>query len=59
MLIIKAEKKRIEYVIKEYRKKVESTRLQKQLRENRYYEKPSAKRRRVKDNAKRRNNYGK
>ena len=59
MLIIKAEKKRIEYVIKEYRKKVESTRLQKQLRENRYYEKPSAKRRRVKDNAKRRNSYGK
>lgn len=58
MLIIKAEKKRIEYVIKEYRKKVESTRLQKQLRENRYYEKPSAKRRRVKDNAKRRNSYG-
>ena len=59
MLIIKAEKKRIEYVIKEYRKKVESTRLQKQLMENRYYEKPSAKRRRVKDNSKRRNNYGK
>ena len=58
MLIIKAEKKKIEYVIKDYRKKVESTRLQKQLRENRYYEKPSAKRRRVRDNAKRRNSYG-
>ena len=58
MLIIKAEKKRIEYVIKEYRKKVESTHLQKQLKENRYYEKPSAKRRRMKDIAKRRNEYG-
>ena len=58
MLIIKVEKKRIEYVIKEYRKKVESTRLQKQLKENRYYEKPSAKRRRMKNSAKRRNTYG-
>ena len=58
MLIIKSEKKRIEYVIKEYRKKVENTRLQKQLKENRYYEKPSAKRRRMKDSAKRRNKYG-
>ena len=59
MLIIKTGKKRIEYVIKEYRKKVEKTGLQKQLRENRYYEKPSAKRRKTRESAKRRNNYDK
>lgn len=59
MLIIKSNKKRIEYVIKEYRKKVEKVGLIKQLRENKFYEKPSAKKRRVRESAKRRNSYGK
>ncbi len=55
MLIVK-NKKRIEYAIKEYRKKVKETKLVEKIREKRYYEKPSAKRRRIKQKAKRLNN---
>ena len=58
MLIIK-HKKRIEYTIKEYRQKVRDTKLHDKIREGRYYEKPSAKKRRAKQAAKRRNQYGK
>lgn len=58
MLIIK-NKKRIEYTIKEYKQKVRDVKLIDEIRDRRYYEKPSAKKRRIKQAAKRRNQYGK
>jgi small subunit ribosomal protein S21 len=58
MLIVK-NKKRIEYTIKEYKQKVRDVKLIDEIRDRRYYEKPSAKRRRIKQAAKRRNQYGK
>jgi len=58
MLIVK-NKKRIEYTIKEYKQKVHDVKLIDEIRDRRYYEKPSAKRRRIKQTAKRRNQYGK
>jgi ribosomal protein S21 len=56
MLIVK-NKKRIEYTLKEYRKKVKETKLIEKIRDKRYYEKPSSKRRNVKNKAKRRNEW--
>ena len=58
MLIVK-NKKRIEYTIKEYKQKVRDVKLIDEIRDSRYYEKPSAKKRRIKQAAKRRNQYGK
>jgi len=58
MLIVK-NKKRIEYTIKEYKQKVRDVKLIDEIRDRRYYEKPSAKKRRIKQAAKRRNQYGK
>ena len=58
MLIVK-NKKRIEYTIKEYKQKVRDVKLIDEIKDRRYYEKPSAKRRRIKQAAKRRNQYGK
>ncbi len=58
MLIVK-NKKRIEYTIKEYKQKVRDVKLIDEIRDRRYYEKPSSKRRRIKKAAKKRNQYGK
>ena len=58
MLIVK-NKKRIEYTIKEYKQKVRDVKLIDEITDRRYYEKPSAKKRRIKQAAKRRNQYGK
>ena len=59
MLIIKTKGKRIEYVLKDYRQKVSKCGIHRELRERMTYEKPSSKRRRMKQKAKRRNNYEK
>lgn len=59
MIIIKVDGKRIDYVLKDYRQKVAACGIHRELRERKSYEKPSSKRRRIKQKAKRRNNYGK
>ena len=56
MLIIKSKGRRIEYVLKEYRKKVERTKLMKECRSRKEFEKPSTKKRRIKNKAKYINN---
>ena len=57
MLIIRG--KKIEYMLKEYRKKVEKTKQIEEMRDRKYFEKPSEKRRKVKLKAKYLNTYGK
>jgi small subunit ribosomal protein S21 len=52
MLIIKSKGKKIEYVLKEYRKKVERTKLMRECRSRKEFEKPSTKKRRIKNKAK-------
>lgn len=57
MLIIKVGNKRIEQVLKEYRKKVEKTKQLEILRDRKEYEKPSERKRRLKQNAKYKNKW--
>lgn len=52
MLIIKVENKKIENVLKEFRKKVENTKQLDELRKRKEYEKPSEKRRQTLKRAK-------
>jgi small subunit ribosomal protein S21 len=59
MLIIKVLNNKIEYALKEYKKKNKDTKLLKQLRERMTYTKPSMKKRMVKNKAIRKNNYEK
>ena len=59
MLIIKVKGKRIEYVLKEYRQKVSKCQIHRELRERKTFEKPSSKRRKIKNKAKYKNKYGK
>ena len=54
MIVIKCEKKRVEYFLKEYRQKFEKLKIVNELRERRYFEKPSQRRRKEKSNAIRR-----
>lgn len=51
MIIIKGEGKKIEWILKEYRKKVEKTQQLKRLRELQEFEKPSIQRRKEKQRA--------
>lgn len=57
MLIVKG--KKIEYTLKEYRKKVERVKMIEEIRDRKYFEKPSEKRRKVKIKAKYLNSRGK
>lgn len=59
MLIIKVLNNKIEYALKEYKKKNKDTKVLKQLRERMTYTKPSMKKRMVKNKAIRKNNYEK
>jgi ribosomal protein S21 len=54
VIVIKCEKKRVEYFLKEYRQKFEKLKITNELRERRYFEKPSQRRRKEKSNAIRR-----
>lgn len=58
MLIVKCDGKRIEWALKEYRKKVEKTQQVQELRGRQEFEKPSVKRRQQKQRAKYRANHG-
>lgn len=55
MIVIKGEGKRIEWILKEYRKKVDRTQQLKRLRDLQEFEKPSVKRRKEKQRAQHRN----
>ncbi len=59
MLIIKVLNNKIEYALKEYKKKNKDTKVSKQLRERMTYTKPSMKKRMIKNKAIRKNNYEK
>jgi ribosomal protein S21 len=54
VIVIPCEKKRVEYFLKEYRQKFEKLKIANELRERRYFEKPSQRRRKEKSNAIRR-----
>lgn len=51
MLIIKCKDKRIEWVLKAYRQKVDKTRQLDEIKSRKEFEKPSVKKRRVKQRA--------
>ncbi len=51
MLIIKCKDKRIEWVLKTYRQKVDKTRQLDEIKSRKEFEKPSVKKRRVKQRA--------
>lgn len=57
MIIVEVGKRKIEYALKEFRKKLDDSKTLHIYRSKREYEKPSAKRRRIKEAAKRRNRY--
>lgn len=59
MLIIKVLNNKLEYALKEYKKKNKDTKVLKQLRERMTYTKPSMKKRMIKNKAIRKNNYEK
>lgn len=52
MLIVKGEGKRIEWILKEYRRKVDKSQQLKRLRDLQEFEKPSVTRRQEKQRAK-------
>ena len=54
MLIIKVQKGNINRALKQFKRKFRDTKVLKELRERKYYTKPSLKRRREKDDAIRR-----
>jgi ribosomal protein S21 len=51
VIVIKCEKKRVEYFLKEDRQKFDKLKIANELRELRYFEKPSQRRRKEKSNA--------
>jgi small subunit ribosomal protein S21 len=57
MIIVNAEGKKIEYVLKEFKRKVDKTKTLKNYRSKMEYEKPSVKRRKVKKKAIRKHKY--
>lgn len=59
MIIIKVKGKRIDYVLKEYRQKVDKLRLLKELRNRREFKKKSTKKREQLNKAKYKNKHGK
>jgi ribosomal protein S21 len=59
MLIIKVVNGKIEYALKEYKKKNRDTKVLKELRERMTYTKKSERKRNVKNKAIRKNNYEK
>ena len=57
MIIVNVGKRRIEYALKEFRKKLDDSKTLSNYKSRMEYEKPSAKKRRLKQKAKRKANY--
>ena len=57
MIIVEVGKRRIEYALKEFRKKLDDSKTIYQYRSRMEYEKPSAKKRRLRQKAKRKAKY--